>query len=104
MPVQSLKESGSNPEEPGVRSPHRMFQSILFGESPGNALASSGEAPDYFSDLNLDQIVEAVTAGRDEYDLKPFFYQPLGGLDQTERFKPPDLSSAFGRRRGWELH
>jgi DNA mismatch repair protein MutS len=82
LPVQSLTESGWHPEEAGVRSPHRMFHSILFGETPNYAPAASGEVPDYFSDLNLDQIVEAVTAGRDEYDLKPFFYQPLVDKDQ----------------------
>jgi DNA mismatch repair protein MutS len=82
LPVQSLKESGSNPEQPGARSPYRVFHSVLFGETPNNTPASGGEVPDYFSDLNLDQIVEAVTAGRDEYNLKPFFYQPLVSIDQ----------------------
>jgi DNA mismatch repair protein MutS len=82
LPAQSLKQSAWNPEEPGVRSPHRIFQGILFGEIPNDASASSGEMPDYFSDLNLDQVVEAVTAGRDEYNLKPFFYQPLLDVDQ----------------------
>ena len=82
MPLQSLTESGWNPEEPGVGSPHRMFHSVLFGETPNDTPATSGEVPDYFSDLNLDQIVEALAAGRDEYDLKTFFYQPLVGIDQ----------------------
>src|SRR5581483_423953 len=39
------------------------------------------EAPEFFGDLNLDQIVASVTAGRDEYNLKPFFYAPLRSVE-----------------------
>ncbi len=52
------------------------FRSILFdGQSALDAAAS--EAPEFFTDLNLDQIVNSITAGRDEYNLRPFFYTPL---------------------------
>jgi DNA mismatch repair protein MutS len=54
------------------------FLSILFDEP---AAAQSSAAPDYFSDLNLDQIVETVTHGRDEYELKVFFYAPLARVE-----------------------
>jgi DNA mismatch repair protein MutS len=37
--------------------------------------------PNFFADLNLDQLVASVTAGRAEYDLPPFFHRPLGSAD-----------------------
>ena len=60
----------------GVRLPN-----ILFPESAGVETAPASE-PEFFRDLNLDQIVTAITAGRESYDLKPFFYAPLTRLDQ----------------------
>jgi len=56
------------------------FQSILFDRIDGGNRGEKLEAPAFFCDLNLDQIVDAVTFGRQEYDLKPFFYTPLTDL------------------------
>lgn len=47
--------------------------SILY-DRPGTEYGEAVQ-PDCFADLNLDQIVDAVTAGREQYDLKAFFYQ-----------------------------
>lgn len=56
------------------------FASILFG--PQDRLAPSRPAePPYFHDLNLDQIVAETLDGRADYDLGPFFHQPLHDLD-----------------------
>jgi hypothetical protein len=58
--------------------PRRVaFQSILYEHDRVGARDAPSEAPEYFRDLNLDQIVDAITAGKDEYGLKPFFHDPL---------------------------
>jgi len=56
------------------------FLSILGGEADASR-AVSQSAPEYFRDLNLDQLVESIAAGRDEYNLKPFFRAPLAAID-----------------------
>jgi DNA mismatch repair protein MutS len=53
------------------------FYSILFDQPSADAQATSLDEPDFFSDLNLDQVVAAVLAGREEYGLRTFFYAPL---------------------------
>jgi DNA mismatch repair protein MutS len=62
--------------------PSDGFHSILFAEVQNHSDAGSQGAPDYFPDLNLDQIVDAIVAGREEYDLESFFYLPLTSIDE----------------------
>lgn len=57
------------------------FNSILFDGSEIGRDIDRQEAPEFFIDLNLDQVVAAVTAGREEYALDPFFYTPLRHLE-----------------------
>jgi hypothetical protein len=57
------------------------FHSILFEGSDQGIGGEAVEEPDFFRDLNLDQIVNAITAGREEYNLKPFFYTRLTDLN-----------------------
>ena len=63
----------SSPAEPGAG----RFQSILFEHPVGGAGVDGLSEPDFFGDLNLDQVVESAIAGRDQYQLKPFFFAPL---------------------------
>jgi DNA mismatch repair protein MutS len=60
------------------------FCSILFDQSEMGVV--DREQPEIFGDLNLDQIVDSITAGREEYKLKPFFYAPLTDVE-TVRYR-----------------
>jgi DNA mismatch repair protein MutS len=53
------------------------FYSILFETTDDRPKNTHVPVPDFFGDLNLDQIVAAATIGRDEYNLEPFFYAEL---------------------------
>jgi DNA mismatch repair protein MutS len=53
------------------------FYSILFEKAEDGINKETPEAPAFFVDLNLDQIIDAITTGKEEYHLKPFFYTSL---------------------------
>ena len=61
-----------------------VFHSILFAKSEDGIKEETLAPPDFFVDLNLDQIIDAITAGKQEYNLKPFFYAPLNDIDAIE--------------------
>lgn len=78
-PAQRPAETG----DPAPIEPRRLpsFYSILF-ERPEDRVAEDAlQEPRFFADLNCDQIVNAVTVGKEEYNLKPFFYVCLQRLD-----------------------
>ena len=62
------------------RSSHDIPQHIV-PKRGGPPAERSLAAPVFFVDLNLDQIVAAITAGKAEYNLAPFFHWPLRDVD-----------------------
>lgn len=59
----------------------QWHHSILFGRPGDAAGAGQRREPEFFSDLNLDQVLAAMTAGREEYQLDQLFYTPLRDAD-----------------------
>lgn len=84
LSTETLEPSHRKPWEGGcpATAPSAGFHSILFAEGQNHSGASSQGASDYFADLNLDQVVDSIVAGREEYDLKLFFCLPLTTIDE----------------------
>lgn len=57
------------------------FDSILFERPHDGTKRERHEPPAFFGDLNLDQIIDAITVDCNDYDLVPFYYSPLNDLD-----------------------
>lgn len=55
------------------------FRSILFDKD--TVEKETAEQPEFFADLNLDQVIDAITAPKEGYDLKPFFHKHLLDAD-----------------------
>lgn len=53
------------------------FRSILFESIEDSLIRETLEAPVFFVDLNIDQIIDTITFTKQGYNLKPFFYTSL---------------------------
>src|SRR6266436_1761386 len=60
------------------------FHSILFERTEDRIEDEALEAPHFFVDLNCDQVVHAITAGKEEYNLKSLFHACLRRIDAIE--------------------
>jgi DNA mismatch repair protein MutS len=82
---------GPQPDQPRAvgSSPQPSFRSVLAqggnatdpADATGPAAAAELTQPPCFADLNLDQVVAALTAGREQYRLQQFLYAPLHDVD-----------------------
>jgi DNA mismatch repair ATPase MutS len=50
---------------------------VLFERPPGLQTQDSPAQPQFFADLNLDQVCSAMVREREQYDLAPYFLTPL---------------------------
>ena len=57
---------------------------ILNASWDGDAKAEASEPPTYFADLNLDQIIASITAGKRKPDSLATFYEPLKSSEAIE--------------------
>ncbi len=57
------------------------FQSILFDKPVSENEVDAHDIPAFFRDLNLDQILQSITKGREEYGLDHFFCYPLKDVE-----------------------
>lgn len=83
------------------------FKSVLFQGEEGDPKPETA-LPDFFVDLNLNQIVDAVTVGRKEYNLQPLFLVPLRSVEaieyrhevmrELEDARVREVIESFGRR------
>jgi len=83
------------------------FESILF-ETPADRPVKTPEQPEFFIDLNLNQVVDAIIRNREEYNLASFFWYPLkrtGAIEyrhqimqELEREGPARIIRTFTQR------
>lgn len=73
---QRTEGAGDDEHEPRMPASSVPFRSILFDQFDDSVEARELAGSGALTDLRLDQVIESVTAGRDDYDLKPFFRAP----------------------------
>jgi len=80
-PLSAAKISENHPAAPTGAV---TFRSVLTQAPEDGPAAETPETPPFFRDLNLDQVVASITAGKQEYNLVPFFNRPLKTVEAVE--------------------
>jgi len=96
------------PDDRSSDPPPTTPPSILFRDVEDWPDRGEPQEPAFFADLNLDQVVASIIAGRPQYNLAPFFYVTLHSaasiayrhevLRDLERQEVGDCISAFALR------
>ncbi len=95
-----------------LTGPGVLYPDVLYPDGQRPADWQNGQPPheaDCFHDLNLDQVVTAITADKADYDLTPLYWSPLLDLDtisyrhevftDLERGDIGELVRVFAQRR-----
>ncbi len=69
-------------KRPAAENADLQFHSILFANKGTERNVDQQPAPDFFRDLFLDQVVQAITEKWKDYNLAPFFHLPLHDLSE----------------------
>jgi hypothetical protein len=77
----AVRDRSTSATARGAGKHRTLFHSVLFPRVSGDIRTGAAEAPDFFTDLNLDQVIAAIAAGREEYDLRPLFHTTLSDPD-----------------------
>jgi DNA mismatch repair protein MutS len=79
--------TGAGPPTPQstahVGLPSPRFHSILFESPESSSRSPPAGSASVLHDLNLDQLIATALAGREEYDLEPFFTTPLRSVEDV---------------------
>ncbi len=57
---------------------------VLFEGTDDSLQEGAAEEPVFFGDLNLDQVIASITAGKQEYNLRPLFYTPVDNVNTIQ--------------------
>src|ERR1700733_5387280 len=57
------------------------YHSVLFRNQDDRIRAEKAVQPGFFRDLNLDQLLDSITASKQAYNLRAFYYLPLRDVD-----------------------